>query len=91
MSLEEEYIAPQEIQDARLAVCATCPSKDPAQDFCNACGCVTFMKARIIDQFCPEGKWENSQKIELNCAILANIKQQRWALMFATNADALFI
>jgi len=60
MSLEEEYLASDEIQEARLAVCATCPSKDPNQDYCNACGCVTFMKARIIDQFCPEGKWENS-------------------------------
>jgi hypothetical protein len=61
----EQFLATTEMKDARLAVCASCPSKHPEFDLCTTCGCVTFMKARLTEQHCPEGKWENGSKSEI--------------------------
>jgi hypothetical protein len=55
----EHLRASAEIKAARLAICATCPSKTTmfGLDACSECNCVLGFKVSITSVTCPKGKW----------------------------------
>jgi len=44
---------PEEVYQARLAVCRKCPLFDAGQERCRACGCYSSAKLKIAAQSCP--------------------------------------
>jgi hypothetical protein len=55
----EHLRASAETKAARLAICATCPSKTTmfGVDACSECNCVLGFKVSITSVTCPKGKW----------------------------------
>jgi hypothetical protein len=47
--------APVELQQKRLNTCATCEHHTGLR--CRICGCFTNVKARMLHEDCPIGKW----------------------------------
>jgi hypothetical protein len=55
----EHLRASAETKAARLAICATCPSKTTmfGLDACSECNCVLGFKVSITSVTCPKGNW----------------------------------
>lgn len=55
----EQLRASAETRAARLAICATCPSKTTmfGLDACEDCGCVLGFKVYLTTVTCPKGNW----------------------------------
>ena len=55
----EHLRASSETKAARLAICATCPSKTTMfnLDACQECGCVLGFKVYLTTVTCPKGNW----------------------------------
>jgi hypothetical protein len=47
----------QEIKDARMAACESCPFLIKATKQCVKCGCFMHLKTQLADAYCPVGKW----------------------------------
>ena len=45
------------LSDARLSTCKTCPFYNPLFQTCRLCGCNTFLKAALLTEECPSGRW----------------------------------
>lgn len=65
--------AVEQIAEARLNICASCPKKDiegsscmvpGTQPCCAACGCKLAWKVRSLSENCPEGKWKEIVSFE---------------------------
>ena len=41
----------------RIAICETCEHYRPWLSQCTRCGCFLALKARLVSQHCPVGKW----------------------------------
>ncbi len=43
----------------RLAICKSCPymKKKLTGSYCELCGCIIKIKAKMPDEKCPVGKW----------------------------------
>jgi hypothetical protein len=48
--------APQDLQQARMAICESCPELTTLNR-CQQCGCFMTLKTRLIGAHCPLGKW----------------------------------
>lgn len=61
------------LSNARMKICSTCPyatessflkllkgeAKEMGAIACGKCGCPVNEKTLVINETCPEGKWEN--------------------------------
>lgn len=52
-------VVPLEVFEARMSECSKCPNYDAAGDSCRLCGCKLQLKARWVEQQCPDTppKW----------------------------------
>lgn len=50
-------IASGPLSDARLSTCKVCPRYNPDFQSCSVCGCNTHLKAALLTEDCPEGRW----------------------------------
>lgn len=48
--------APQDLQEARMAICESCPELTTFKR-CQQCGCFMVVKTRLRGAHCPLGKW----------------------------------
>jgi len=53
----------KELKEKRLAVCKECEHVRDLKNrgwinYCNLCGCMLLVKARIRSSDCPIGKWD---------------------------------
>jgi hypothetical protein len=48
--------APQDLQQARMAICESCPELTTLKR-CQQCGCFMLVKTRLTGAHCPLGKW----------------------------------
>lgn len=51
----------EELAQKRLKICKKCSDKEVIlnQEICGICGCVLDAKARVKDEKCLKGKWQN--------------------------------
>jgi hypothetical protein len=47
----------QELIEARLDICKTCPFLSRNMTRCTKCGCFMKLKTTLKDATCPIGKW----------------------------------
>lgn len=48
--------APEDLQQARLAICESCPELTTLKR-CRQCGCFMGLKVKLKGAHCPLGKW----------------------------------
>lgn len=51
----QRVVADSGLRDARLRICAACPSNQGST--CGRCGCVLAVKTRSYNDVCPIGLW----------------------------------
>ena len=53
----QKAVVPDEVFEAREAVCRGCPKWDAQAKRCSRCGCYTSMKLKLARESCPDGHW----------------------------------
>lgn len=53
--LEDPSLAPESVQQARLALCKSCEHLNNGQ--CDLCGCIVALKVKPNNMRCPAEKW----------------------------------
>ena len=53
----KEEKAPEEVADARLSICQSCPEYIKSTHQCKKCGCIMNLKVKLAMASCPLGKW----------------------------------
>ena len=53
---DKHWLCPSDKFDERLTTCSGCELFSSFKR-CSACGCFVPVKALLIDEKCPEGKW----------------------------------
>lgn len=58
----ESLTVNDKVYEERILTCKSCPAYLELQNECNECGCYVPMKAKIIMNSCPLGKWSESKE-----------------------------
>ena len=59
-----DLVTPRKIYWQRIEICKSCPRCDQTQKRCLECGCFIPMKAKLVVEACPLGKWEENELID---------------------------
>lgn len=59
----KHLIAPEEVQEERIAVCQTCEYYFKPTGQCKKCGCFVKIKASLAPFACPVNKWGEYKQI----------------------------
>jgi len=49
--------SPEELEQARLAICSGCENYRAKTNQCKLCGCFMKLKTKLEHATCPIGKW----------------------------------
>lgn len=54
-NLDEDIKAEDGLYESRLSICVSCDNL--LEGMCRSCGCYVELRAAIIGNTCPKGKW----------------------------------
>lgn len=60
LELEVRNLVADEVRDARLDICSSCPFS--VNGTCQQCGCYIQFRASLANKNCPIGRWKSEEK-----------------------------